>query len=97
MAIKGSGDNFSTCSLWFKESSKCSLGESKEGEGGPTKAYLMNDYESEGKLQNSALCVTTVLSNINSPRLVGLCSAKFLLVIVSAQNGTIAHLLSAQT
>ncbi|KAG5041145.1 hypothetical protein JHK85_013621 [Glycine max] len=59
MAIKGSGDNFSTCSLWFKESSKCSLGESKEGEGGPTKAYLMNDYESEGKLQNSALCVTT--------------------------------------
>lgn len=70
---------------------------SQKGEGRSTKAYLMNDYESEGKLQNSALCVTTVLSNINSPRLVGLCSAKFLLVIVSAQNGTIAHLLSAQT
>lgn len=90
MAIKGSGDNFSTCSLWFKESSKCSLGESKEGEGGPTKAYLMNDYESEGKLQNSAICVTAVLSTLivhGSWAFVG--QNTYLLVIVSAQNGTI--------
>lgn len=71
---------------------------SQKGEGRSTKAYLMNDYESERKLQNSAICVTAVLSRLivhGSWAFVG--QNTYLLVIVSAQNGTIAHLLSAQT